>query len=92
MVSLETQLFRTSPERERVCAYKVFVPEIFGIILVSLISCMPKDSFDLVVLFLLNIGIKVIARMGLVELFKILDIVRIVGYPDTPVGGPQFVA
>jgi len=53
---------------------------------------MPKDSFDLVVLFLLDIGIKVIARMGLVELFKILDIVRIVGYPDTPVGGPQFVA
>jgi hypothetical protein len=59
---------------------------------VSLVSCMSKDSLDLVVLFLLSIGIDVIARMGLVELFKIFDIVGIVGYFDTAAGGPQLVA
>jgi hypothetical protein len=80
------------PEREGVSAYKVFVPDIFEVILVSLVSCMSKDSLDLVVLFLLSIGIDVIARMGLVELFKIFDIVGIVGYSDTAAGGPQLVA
>jgi len=45
---------------------------------------MSKDGFDLVVLFLLRIGIYVITRVGLVELLKVLNIVSIVGYSDTP--------
>jgi hypothetical protein len=57
---------------------------IFGIILMSLVSCMPKDGLDLIVLFLLRIGVYVIARVGLVILLEVLDIISIIGYSDTP--------
>ena len=57
----------------------------------TLVSCVSKDGFDLVVLFLLSIRIKVIAWMRLVELLKVFNVVGIVGYPDAPAGGPQFV-
>jgi hypothetical protein len=71
-------------EREGTCAYKIIVPEVFGIIFVSLVSCMSKDSFNLIILFLLRIGIHPIAGVRLVELLKVLDVVGIVGYFDTP--------
>jgi hypothetical protein len=84
VISLETQLFHTYPGNEKGrWAYKIFVPEIFGIVLVSFVSCMPKDGFDLIVLFLLRIGVYVIAWVRLVVLFEVLDIISIVGYSDT---------
>lgn len=85
VIALKTQRFHTYPGNEKgICAYKIFVPVIFGIILVSLVSCMPKDGFDLIVLFLLRIGVYVIARVGLVILLEVLDIISIIGYSDTP--------
>ena len=58
----------------------------------SLISRMSKDSFDLVILFLLSVGVDIIAWMGLIELLKVLDVVGIVEYFDAPSRGPQLVA
>ena len=84
VITLKTQQFHTYPRNEKgICAYKILVPVIFGIILVSLVSCMPKDGLDLIVLFLLRIGIHVIARVGLVVLLEVLDIISIIGYFDT---------
>jgi len=71
-------------EREGTCAYKIFVPEVFRIIFVSLVSCVSKDGFDLIILFLLRIGIHPIAWVRLVELLKVLNVVGIVRYFDTP--------
>jgi hypothetical protein len=49
---------------------------------------MSKNSFNLVVLFLLGVGVDVIARMGLVELFKVFNVVGIIRYFDASAGGP----
>jgi hypothetical protein len=71
-------------EREGTCTYKIFVPEIFRIIFMSFVSCVSKDGFDLIILFLLRVGIYPIAWVRFVELFKVLNVVGIVGYFDTP--------
>jgi len=76
---------------KRTGTYKIFVPEVLGIILVSLVSCVSKDSFNLIVLFFLSVGINVITWIGLVELLKVFDVVSIVGHSHTPTGGPQLV-
>jgi hypothetical protein len=49
---------------------------------------MSKNSFNLVVLFLLGVGIDVVARMGIVKLLKVFKVVGIVGYFDASAGGP----
>ena len=84
-------MFHTSQERKSARAYKIFIPEVLKIVLVSLVSCVSKDGFNLIVLFLLNIRVKVIAWMGLVELLKVLNVVGIVGYFHTPGRGSQLV-
>ena len=71
--------------------YKIFVPEVLGIVLVSLVSCVSKDSFNLIILFFLHVGVNVIAWIGLVELLKIFNVVGIVGHFHAPTGGPQLV-
>lgn len=50
----------------------------------SFVSCVSKDGFDLIILFLLRVGIYPIAWVRFVELFKVLNVVGIVGYFDTP--------
>jgi hypothetical protein len=50
-----------------------------------------KDSFNLIILFFLNVGVNVIAWIGLVELLKVFDVVSIVWHFHAPTRGPQLV-
>lgn len=60
----------------------------------ALVSTVSKDSFNLMLLFILDVGIGVIAIFGVVagfEFFKILDIVDIIGNSAAPTRHTNFV-
>lgn len=60
----------------------------------TLVSTVSKDSFNLVLFFILDIGVGVIAIFGVVagfEFFKVLDIVDIIGNSAAPTGHANFV-
>src|SRR6266487_942073 len=67
--------------------HDVVEPQVVRIVFTTFFSGVGEDGFDLVFLFVLNVGVYVVGRARLfvvVELTKVLDIVDVVGYLATP--------
>lgn len=65
--------------------YNILKPEVLGVVLVAFIPTVSQNGLNLVFLLVLDIGINIISRIDcfvLVEFFKVLDVIYVVGYLD----------
>lgn len=67
--------------------YHVLVPEIFGIVFTSFISSVVEHTFNLMLLLVLCVRVRsVVGTVLFVKLFKVLNVVYVIRYPNTTTG------
>lgn len=74
--------------------YHVFKPDIFGVVFSAFFATVTKNGFNFVFLLILNIRVHVIpiaVFVCLFKLFKVLDIVNIVGDLGAPTRNADFL-